>query len=183
MVNLDQLYQLFKEKAEAISARVYRAATLAEAQKQIAHIIDDLKAQKVVAARSRLVELMNLKQFSVEFDNLRQNAADADLGISEFNLAVAQTGTLAQDATNVDARLVSMLPPAHLALIYTRRLVPDMVEALEALRQKTGEVPAYLAFVSGPSRTADIERVLTIGVHGPGKLFILFIDEGGEPIG
>ena len=84
--------------------------------------------------------------------------------------------TLVQAATAVDKRLVSTLPTIHVALIATEGLRADMPAWLGEARPET---VGYLAMVTGPSRTADIERVLTIGVHGPERLVIVFVDQLG----
>jgi L-lactate dehydrogenase complex protein LldG len=87
---------------------------------------------------------------------------------------MANTGSLIQDAAPVDRRLVSTLPNIHIAVIQTDRLLPDLPSVLGKIRP---EQTNYISFITGPSRTADIERVLTIGVHGPEKLVIIFVDQ------
>ena len=74
----------------------------------------------------------------------------------------------------VEKRLVSTLPNIHIAIVETGRLVPDMPAVFANIRP---EQTNYISFITGPSRTADIERVLTIGVHGPEKLIIVFVDD------
>ena len=102
----------------------------------------------------------------------------AEMGISEFQLGIAELGSLFQDASGLHKRLVSMLPPVHLALLRTSSLVETFAHALEAIEEMyNGQIPPYLSFITGPSKTADIERELTIGVHGPETLIIIFIDE------
>jgi L-lactate dehydrogenase complex protein LldG len=86
---------------------------------------------------------------------------------------IAATGTLLTDATAVDRRLVSTLPPIHVAILPTAAIVPDIAAAFATVDPGRS---AYLSMITGPSRTADIERVLTIGVHGPARLVILCID-------
>jgi L-lactate dehydrogenase complex protein LldG len=71
---------------------------------------------------------------------------------------------------------VSSLPSIHIALVPTNGILPDMPSLLSLVHPKDC---AYLAMITGPSRTADIERVLTIGVHGPDRLIIIFVDELG----
>ena len=88
--------------------------------------------------------------------------------------ALADTGTVVQIADTVDQRLVSTLPALHIALVSTASILPNLPALLSRVDpRKTG----YLAFITGPSRTADIERVLTIGVHGPARLVIVMVDE------
>jgi L-lactate dehydrogenase complex protein LldG len=88
--------------------------------------------------------------------------------------ALADTGTLVQDSSAVEQRLVSSLTDIHIAIVPTNGILPDMPSLLERLRPEQSN---YIAFITGPSRTADIERVLTIGVHGPERLVIVFVDE------
>jgi L-lactate dehydrogenase complex protein LldG len=110
----------------------------------------------------------------LKFDVTRELAASAKVGISQFDWALANTGSVVQIADAVDKRLVSTLPPLHIALVSTAALLPDL-PALFALLDPSKF--SYLSFVTGPSRTADIERVLTIGVHGPGRLILVFVDD------
>jgi L-lactate dehydrogenase complex protein LldG len=123
--------------------------------------------------RNRLREVPGLR-----FDVTRELAADARVGISEMTWALADTGTLVQDSTAIEQRLVSSLPTIHVAIVPTTGILPDMPALLSRIN------PAecgYLAMITGPSRTADIERVLTIGVHGPERLIIIAVDDlGGE---
>nr|WP_315988770.1 lactate utilization protein [Desulforamulus aquiferis] len=113
---------------------------------------------------------------AMETKNLRENAATADLGISELDYAISEIGTLVGNASGLESRMVSILPPVHLVLIRTKNILPNLLSAIELYNKNLNQLPRYLTFVSGPSRTADIERVLTIGVHGPGRLIIVFID-------
>ncbi len=103
----------------------------------------------------------------------RKAAAAAHLGITEFDCGVAATGTLVQDASAAAQRLASTLPPVHIALLRADAIVSSLGDALR--RFDPARAP-YLALVTGPSRTADIERVLTIGVHGPRRLVILLYE-------
>ncbi len=108
------------------------------------------------------------------FDVTRDLAAEARVGISQMDWALANTGTLVQTADAVDKRLVSTLPPLHIALVSTAALLPDLPALLGRVDPRKS---AYLSFITGPSRTADIERVLTIGVHGPERLIAILVDD------
>lgn len=176
------LYDKFKTSAEVLSAEVHRAANMEEARRLVTQIVKDLGIEKVVYASSELVDALDVKSIGqaagVEMtaDNLRQNAADAGLGISQLDYAIAEIGTLAGNANSIESRMVSILPPIHMAIVKTQNILPNLLETIATYNKKLGELPRYLTFVSGPSRTSDIERVLTIGVHGPGRLIIVFID-------
>ncbi|AQS58301.1 LutC/YkgG family protein [Desulforamulus ferrireducens] len=176
------LYDKFKVSAEMLSAEVHRAGNLEEARQLVTQLIKELGAKKVVYAPSELVDALDMKALGqaagvvMTAENLRQNAADAELGISQLDYAIAEIGTLAGNANSIESRMVSILPPIHMAIVKTANILPNLLEAIATYNQKLGELPRYLTFVSGPSRTSDIERVLTIGVHGPGRLIIVFID-------
>lgn len=178
----DALYKEFKEKAEALAAEVYRVSSTAEAQQLINKLINELKVSKVVYAPAKLVDAVDMQAIGattgvvMTSEALRQNAAEAGLGISQLDYAVAEIGALAGNATSIESRMVSILPPVHLALVPTANLLPNLAATIATYNKNLGELPRYLTFVSGPSRTSDIERVLTIGVHGPGRLIIVFID-------
>ncbi|WP_243131605.1 LutC/YkgG family protein [Desulfallas thermosapovorans] len=181
------LYRRFMEQAEAISARVYRVSDPAGAGVQLAAIIKQVGAGKMVAARSELVDkcldVIDAGGIEICTGDLRMHCEDAGLGLSEVDLAIAETGTLVQDSTSINQRLVSTLPPVHVALVRTERLVEYFGDAMDVLNSRRTNLPGYISFISGPSRTADIERVLTIGVHGPEQLHIIFVDEAGDESG
>jgi L-lactate dehydrogenase complex protein LldG len=177
-------FEAFKTRAEAVSAEVHRFARREEA---LAFILDFLKetgvseapqCSAVWAAGSFLdgtrQEELSARVPGLAFAVTREGSAASRVGISQMDWAIAGTGTLVQDAVAVEQRLVSTLPPIHMALIGTDRILGDMGAVLERLRP---DQVNYVSFITGPSRTADIERVLTIGVHGPERLVIVVVDE------
>lgn len=179
----ENFYELFKTKAEELTVKVNRAASSKEASDLILEQIRQLRVQKVASTPLTMVDDQALHAYTpsmgVDFyrELNRDKIEQADMGISQFDLGIAQLGCIIQDASDLHTRLVSMLPPIHLALLRTAALVESFGDALEVI-QKTykGNIPPYLSFITGPSKTADIERELTIGVHGPEKLIILCID-------
>ncbi|MDK2823373.1 MAG: L-lactate dehydrogenase complex protein LldG [Clostridia bacterium] len=179
----EELYKSFKEKAEALTVKVIRASSKEEAEKAIVAEMKELKIKKAVGVPMTLVDVQAIKEalerekikFSLELD--RDFIEQAEFGISEFDLGIAELGTIVQDANSVHKRLVSMLPPTHLAVISTKTIVETFADSLEVIEKVYNGNPSnFLAFVTGPSKTADIERVLTIGVHGPGRLIVVCVD-------
>jgi L-lactate dehydrogenase complex protein LldG len=177
------MYEQFKARAEGVSAEVYRCETTALAIDfvigflQQEGLADEPHAHAVWADapflagidRQPLMAIAGLK-----FEVTRELAAEARFGISQMGWALADTGTLAQDSTAIEQRLVSSLPTIHIAIVPTIGLLPDMPTLLTRINPAQS---GYIAMITGPSRTADIERVLTIGVHGPERLVIVFVDE------
>jgi L-lactate dehydrogenase complex protein LldG len=99
-----------------------------------------------------------------------------DAGITECDALVAQTGSVMLTSRSAGGRALSVLPPHHVVIARRTQLVPDLPGAFALLRQKYGtNYPSMISFVTGPSRTGDIERILVLGAHGPKKLTIFMI--------
>ncbi|PKB77684.1 MAG: hypothetical protein BZY70_01430, partial [SAR202 cluster bacterium MP-SInd-SRR3963457-G2] len=103
----------------------------------------------------------------------------ADIGLTGADYAVAETGSVIVMPRKGMSRLVSVVPPVHLALVRPE----DLVESLDDLfllrrleyHEKGGEMGSYLNFITGPSRTADIEQTLVVGVHGPKEVHLVLL--------
>lgn len=109
----------------------------------------------------------------------------AGIGITRAAFGVAETGSILVHLDDVDGRLLSMLPEIHVALLPQDSLVDSLEEGLLLtryliLKSHAQGRPSYVSWVTGPSRTADIERVLTIGVHGPRELHIFLLPRMGK---
>ena len=97
-----------------------------------------------------------------------------DVGISECDVLIAQTGSVLVTNRSAGGRALSVLPPHHVVLARREQLVADLPAAFELLQQKYADkYPSMISFITGPSRTGDIERILVLGAHGPKKLTIL----------
>ena len=110
----------------------------------------------------------------------RDALVNADLGITEVDFALADTGSLVLLSKSDQSRLVSLLPPIHLAMVRPGAIVPSMASILPLLTGADGDnpdrMPSSVTFITGPSRTADIEKILTIGIHGPTAVHLLILD-------
>jgi L-lactate dehydrogenase complex protein LldG len=97
-----------------------------------------------------------------------------NVGISECDALVAQTGSVLVTSRSAGGRALSVLPPHHVVLARREQLVADLPAAFELLQRKyAANYPSMISFITGPSRTGDIERILVLGAHGPKKLTIL----------
>jgi len=105
---------------------------------------------------------------------LREACASADIGITSADYALADTGTLVMLSTPHEARLVSLLPPAHIAVVPRGRILTSLDELFSILPDP-GAVASSMVLITGPSRTADIEQILVRGVHGPGQITVLIV--------
>ena len=113
---------------------------------------------------------------------LREKFFKADVGISSANVVSADTGTLFLIENEGNIRLATGAPPVHIALVGMEKLVPTLEDAFKVSevtwRYANYTVPSYVSMVSGPSKTGDIEKVTTYGVHGPKEFHVIFLDDG-----
>jgi len=113
---------------------------------------------------------------------LRDKYFQADIGISGANVVAADTGTLFLIENEGNIRLATGAPPVHIALVGMEKLVPTLGDACKVAevtwRYANYTVPSYVSLVSGPSKTGDIEKVTTYGVHGPKEFHVIFMDDG-----
>ena len=173
----------FKKRAVAVGAEVEHVENESQALEFIVGVllhagIADLPGSYAVWAECPMIDSahrgqLNSRTPGIRFDVTRENAAQAKVGISQMDWALADTGKLVQIAEEIDKRLVSTLPPIHIAILPTPRILPGLSSALARLDPTKIH---YISLITGPSRTADIERVLTIGVHGPSRLIIVLVD-------
>jgi len=99
-----------------------------------------------------------------------------DVGISECDALIAQTGSVLVSSRSAGGRALSVLPPHHVVLARREQLLADLPAAFALLKKKYhSNYPSFISFITGPSRTGDIERILVLGAHGPKKLTILCI--------
>jgi L-lactate dehydrogenase complex protein LldG len=178
------LIQLMKKKAEAVQAVVAKIKTINEA---FQYVVDLTRKQGGTSMAAIGLEtededlLENMcRAAALKFlkPPLKSHADEIHTAITPVDWGIAETGTLVLDSSSEDVRLATMLSETHVALLSASRIKPD-VNALEneinALLKADGS--SYYAFITGASRTADIERVLAIGVHGPQELHILIMQE------
>jgi L-lactate dehydrogenase complex protein LldG len=115
-------------------------------------------------------------------DLLREKYFQADIGMSGANVVAADTGTLFQIENEGNIRLATAAPPVYIALVGMEKLVPTLGDAYKVAevtwRYANYTVPSYVSLVSGPSKTGDIEKVITYGAHGPAEFHVIFLDGG-----
>jgi L-lactate dehydrogenase complex protein LldG len=103
--------------------------------------------------------------------------SECDLGVTSCDCLVAQTGSVVVTTISAGGRALSVLPPTHLVIARREQLAPDLTSAMALLRKRYDKHwPSALSVITGPSRTADIEKILVMGAHGPKRLVLYFTD-------
>jgi len=174
-----ELIAQFRSKAEAVQAVVREAA---DAQAICDHAVDLTLAQAgtsiaVVGFDAELVALLKTKAaahgISILEGPLRHDLAGIHTALTPAQWGIAATGTLVLQSLGEDLRIATMLCQSHVCVLDATTIRAELEDLVELLDASLKEDAAYLACITGPSRTADIERVLSIGVHGPQHLHIL----------
>ena len=183
------LVELFRDNLEAVDGHCVTVDGELEIVHALTSIIVELQKTKLRARRialsddavvERLTRLMPVKVDEIAVAPDAAELFGYDVGISRVQGAIAETGTLVLDMERERHRLVSLLPPVHIAIVDASQICLTLGETLSALRRDTDEVSPTITFITGPSRTADIELTLAIGVHGPQELFVIVND--GAPL-
>ena len=174
---------LLMAKAEAVQSIVLPVEKLSDAL-QYAVDVTCRQGGSTLAAPGwdesttrELEELCRQRQLTLLSSDLRSQAQAIHTGLTRVDWGIAETATLVLDSSREDLRLATMLSETHVAVLPRSRIRTDATALEPELQQLMAASPGYLAFISGASRTADIERVLTIGVHGPCQMHILVLEE------
>ena len=134
---------------------------------QVKQLIQEKKWEKTYCSENK---------WNPQFSNTI-NLPGCDVSITGCEYLVARTGTIVMSTAQHSGRTVSVYAPVHICIAYTSQLVYDAKDALQLLKEKyTGNIPSLISFATGPSRTADIEKTLVTGVHGPKEVYCFLVE-------
>jgi L-lactate dehydrogenase complex protein LldG len=141
---------------------------------QLNSLIQKQNWQKVYCLENNLCDMIG----SQVSDRLTKNdLAKCDVAITGCEYLVARTGSIVLSAAQPGGRTTSVYAPIHICIAYTNQLVYDLKDALQAIKNKYGNnLPSLISFATGPSRTADIEKTLVVGVHGPKEVYCFLVE-------
>ena len=176
-IGADARIDSFCERLEALAGKTYRAKSHGDALDYVRRVVADRPA---VASNAPLLRecgvtgLPTVRSGLTDRDVLRELCSSAAVGITSADYCLADTGTLVMIASHEEARLISLLPPAHVAVVSRARMLGSLDELLAAV-PLPGEQSSSMVLITGPSRTADIEQILVRGVHGPGEIHVVMV--------
>lgn len=177
----DDLAAMFAERAAAVGMAVERCAPadlgrrLVEvlAARQIKRIVSSVDDELADALQEAGIELMPWRD-----DRTMAADYDAGAGLTDVAAALAETGTLVCAGDGERGRGLMLVPSVHIAIVRRGDIVADMLDYMKRLEgRRPDELPAGQTLITGPSKTADIEGVLVTGVHGPGEVVVMLVDE------
>jgi len=179
----DQMAEQFAREMDVLGGEVYRFASMDEAAGKLAELVDAAGWQAIGGVDQPLCRELaaRLGENRVDFDGEKAAPTDLaalDAGLIEADYLLADTGTAMVACRAPRDRLMCYLPPASIVVTRTERLAEHMPAVWEevATRCAEADLRGEFVFITGPSRTADIEKILILGVHGPKRLVVLLVD-------
>lgn len=170
----EELADRFSAELSSVGGEVHRAANEVQAVRKIKEILAEVGANRIAISDLDLLRDSSIVGLNVIADPSREDLFSVNAGISTAQLAIAETGTLVLRSSSERHRLVSLVPPAHVCVLKADNIRPSMDSVLEEM---SDNIDPTITFITGPSRTSDIELTLAIGVHGPKRLIVVLIDQ------
>ena len=173
----DDRFTLFAKNASDLKATFKLVKDASELTAELRALRDSEKWQRVATQKSPFAQSqavgLGLPTLVADDDYDKHEMEQCDVGISECDALIAQTGTVLVTSRSAGGRALSCLPPHHVVIARREQLVADLPSAFALVKRTYGaSYPSMISFITGPSRTGDIERILVLGAHGPKKLTI-----------
>ena len=177
---LEDQIALFAQNAAQLKADFREVASRDEAARQLAALAGENGWKRVATHRhplaSAVAEKLGLPCVLTDSGFAAADLESCDAAITGCDALVAQTGSVLVTNPSAGGRALSVLPPHHVVIARRSQVVPDLASALQLVRKLYApNWPSFLSFITGPSRTGDIERILVLGAHGPKKLTIFLL--------
>jgi L-lactate dehydrogenase complex protein LldG len=180
----DSITDEFANALKNVEGEGYMADSIEEAWEILSKLFGELEARKVVVTDEPPLNQVNLSEMFPNQEwcivgktngDLRDFCSSADIGLTSADAALAETGSVVVSSGPGRSRAASLLPPIHIVLIPTSKLLPDI---FAWTAKRTGTLASQVVLISGPSKTADIEQTLVVGVHGPKRFIVIIYSDG-----
>ncbi len=195
----DELMELVEHTAAEAAWNVFRTQSRADAANYIRRVAQDVEARTMLRTTHSVLDALDIETaiygtgISLEVmaldgdqspvdreasrETLRRQAINADIGITGVDHVIAETGSCVLLPRKGISRVISLLPPVHIAVVESGQVLPSLDELFTLRRQEflDGKLGSYMNLISGPSRSADIEYQLVTGVHGPGEVHMILL--------
>ena len=178
---LTERIDLFAKISEGLTTEFHRVPTMTAARDLVTKLAAESGWKKVGSHSHHdvdaLLEGIDLPIVRTEKGYEIDDLESCDAGITGCDVLVAQTGGIMVSVESAGGRALSVLPSHHVVIARMSQMVPDLTAAFQHVKQKYGkQFPSFLSFITGPSRTGDIERILVLGAHGPKRLTVVLLD-------
>ena len=160
---------IFAQEFTKLQGKFAFCANESDLKKQIQELLVEKNWTKIYFKEDKIAALFNTASFN--------DLATCEISVTGCECLVARTGTIVMSAAQQSGRTTSVYAPIHICIAYSNQLMYDLKDALLFLKEKySGNMPSLITFASGPSRTADIEKTLVTGVHGPKEVYCFLVE-------
>lgn len=171
----DMLEVMFAEQFTAVAGQFVFCEDEVQFIENLLNLAEERKWHKIYCWEPALQQI--LQQYEYPYFETDKGFDQAQVGFTLCEALVARNGSVLLSNAGAAGRRLSIYPPVHIVLAYTSQMVLDLKDGFKLLKQKYGSnLPSMITNVTGPSRTADIEKTLVLGAHGPKELFVFLLD-------
>ena len=163
----------FAEKFTELTGKFIYCEDDGELVQQLAALIKSKHWEKIYSKESGWLDDMS----EYQFDPVNTDELESCDAITLCEHLIARTGSIVLSSQQLSGRSVSVYAPIHICIAYTHQLVFDISDSLQQFKDDAEHMPSMISFASGPSRTADIEKTLVVGVHGPKEVYCFLVDK------
>ncbi len=175
VASLDALDVVFAREFTAVNGKFLYCETEEEACRSLQQLARERDWKSLLVWEQPILDLLH----SAGVPGLkagRQQVHQADVGVTGCECLIARTGTIV--LSSAGGRAASVFPPVHVVIAYANQTVYDFRDAWQRIATRYDQrLPSMISFATGPSRTADIEKTLVLGAHGPREVYVLFVDQ------
>ncbi|TDO19251.1 LutC/YkgG family protein [Pedobacter duraquae] len=173
----DELLEiLFAEQLTGVSGNFIFCENGIDFVENILELADKYKWRKIYCWEEELQQL--LKEYEFPFYSTDKDFDMAEVGITSCEALIARNGSVMVSNKQASGRRLSIYPHHHIVIARTGQLVLDLKDAFQLIKNKYGaNMPSMISTITGPSRTADIEKTLVLGAHGPKEIFVFLVDD------
>jgi L-lactate dehydrogenase complex protein LldG len=171
----DELEIIFAQEFTKLLGKFAFCVSEKDMKIQMQQLIAEKNWDKIYCVENRLLRVLG--EDAENKLNL-SSLSDCDAAITSCKMLIARTGSIVMTSEQQSGRTVSAYAPVHICIAYINQLVYDTKDALKIIKEEyDNSLPSFITFAAGPSRTADIEKTLVVGVHGPKEVYLFLIDE------
>ncbi|HIX54447.1 MAG TPA: LUD domain-containing protein [Candidatus Sphingobacterium stercoripullorum] len=138
-------------------------------------LVERIGLENIGVWEDEIIELLDIYSFPYIKD--KSKVKELSCGITTCDYLIARHGSILISSANSSGRELSIFPPVHIVVARSSQLVMDVKHALEGMKSKYNPLPSMMSVITGPSRTADIEKRLVLGAHGPKELYVLMLED------
>lgn len=166
---------VFANEFTAVSGQFVFCEDEVQLIENLLNLADQHKWHKIYCWEPALQDI--LTRFDFPYFETDKDFEQAEVGITLCEALVARNGSIILSNAGMAGRRLSIYPPVHIVLAYSSQLVTDLKDGFKLIKEKyKNQLPSMITTVTGPSRTADIEKTLVLGAHGPKELFVFLLD-------